>query len=293
MKYITLNEFSKTIRDNIWRIPHDIDFVIGIPRSGTIAASIISEYLNKPLIDINSFCTGAKPTGGGRLRYVKKEEKEGEKLKVLVVDDTVFTGLSKKKARAQLEQFNDTHEFIFLAIYLEGPAKDSVDIYFEDLRSYTENYKQAVLYEWNIFHHNESMMKACIYDIDGVLCLDPPDERSGEPYIEYIKNATPLFTPTTTIGAIMTYRLTIYREITEKWLADNGIKYDRLLMFKAKSWDERNESGVSPEAMKGGYYKQAAWAKLFVESNDYQAQRIFQISGKPVFCVETNKLYSA
>ena len=87
-------------------------------------------------------------------------------------------------------------------------------------------------------------------------------------------------------------RLTIYREITEKWLADHGIKYERLLMFKAQSWDERNESGISPEAMKGGYYKQAEWAKLFVESSDYQAQRIFRISGKPVFCVETNKLYS-
>ena len=71
MKFITISEMSQTIRDNIWKVPRDIDFVIGIPRSGIICASIISEYLNCPLIDIDSFASGAKPTGGGRLRYWK------------------------------------------------------------------------------------------------------------------------------------------------------------------------------------------------------------------------------
>ena len=52
MKYITLNDLSNTIRKNIWKIPRDIDFVLGIPRSGMIVASIISSYLNVPLIDI-------------------------------------------------------------------------------------------------------------------------------------------------------------------------------------------------------------------------------------------------
>lgn len=33
MKYITIADLSDTIRKNIWKIPHDIDCVIGIPRS--------------------------------------------------------------------------------------------------------------------------------------------------------------------------------------------------------------------------------------------------------------------
>ena len=65
MKYITLSELSKTIRENLWKIPRDIDFIITIPRSGTIAGAIISEFLNVPMIEIDAFINGVKPTGGG------------------------------------------------------------------------------------------------------------------------------------------------------------------------------------------------------------------------------------
>ena len=81
------------------------------------------------------------------------------------------------------------------------------------------------------------------------------------------------------------------REITEKWLSDNGIKYGALSMFNANTWDERNDKGISPEAYKGIFYANNENYKLFVESSDYQAKRIFEISKKPVYSVETNKLY--
>ena len=292
MKYVTLSDLSITIRRNFYKIPHDIDFIVTIPRSGTIVGSIISEFLNCPMIDIYSFIDGAKPNGGGRLRYFKEQEHENGKKKVLVVDDTVFTGKSKKEAREQLKPFEDTHDFIFLVAYLEGPAVDTVDIYLEDVRYATNGYKDPVIYEWNIFHHNESTMETCMYDIDGVLCIDPPDERNGEEYIEYIKNAIPLFTPTAKIGALVTYRLVKNEEITKKWLSDHGIRYGKLIMFNAQTWDERNAKGISPELMKGEYYKSQEWAKLFVESDDYQAQIIHKISGKPVYCVASNRMYA-
>ena len=65
MKYITLDDLAQTIRTNIWKVPRDIDFIITIPRSGTIAGSIISEFLNVPIVDIDSFVAGVKPYGGG------------------------------------------------------------------------------------------------------------------------------------------------------------------------------------------------------------------------------------
>lgn len=58
MRYISVAELDNTIRNNLHRIPHDVDFVIGIPRSGIIVASIISTLINVPLIDIDSFCAG-------------------------------------------------------------------------------------------------------------------------------------------------------------------------------------------------------------------------------------------
>ena len=110
-------------------------------------------------------------------------------------------------------------------------------------------------------------------------------------YLNYIKNATPLFVPRTKIGGIVTYRLIKNKEITEKWLRDNGIEYCELIMFNAQTWDERFRSGISSEKYKADFYKSHPEYRLFVESDDYQARRIAEISKKPVYCVQTNKVY--
>ena len=290
MKYITIAEMAETIRKNFYKIPHDIDFVIGIPRSGIMCASIISEFLNVPLIDVNSFVHGDSPTGGLRLKYSKQYNRK--KKKALVVDDTVFNGTNNNKVRQQLEPLKEKYDFVYMVVYLEGRGIDCVDLYLEDVRKYTDNFTSIVLYEWNIFHHHEGFMSKCMYDIDGVLCVNPPDERNEKEYIDYIKNAVPLFTPTVKIGEIVSYRLSKNEPITKEWLNKNGIQYNKLTLFNANTWEERNRSGISPEKMKGNHYKQQNWAKLFVESDDFQAKKIFEISGKPVYCVESNKLYS-
>ena len=134
-------------------------------------------------------------------------------------------------------------------------------------------------------------MAECLFDIDGVFCVEPPDERNEKEYLKYIADATPLFIPRTKLGGIVTYRLSKNREITEKWLSFQNIQYNELIMFNANSWKERYDSGISSEAFKATIYKERQTAKLFVESSDYQAQRIAKMSGKPVFCVETNKMY--
>lgn len=290
MKYVTVAELDTAVRKNLWKVPRDIDFIIGVPRSGVLAGSLIAEYLNCPLIDVDSFCAGAKPTGGSRLRYWKPKHTEGRK-KVLVVDDTVWDGRQKRASRNKLSRFLNEYEFLYLVVFLEGPGEGSVDIWLEDLRGYTNGFRDNVLYEWNIIHHNEGTMEASLYDIDGVFCVDPPDERDEEKYLAYIKDATPLFIPTPTVGGIISYRLEKNRAVTEEWLGRNGVTYRRLELFPANSWAERNASGVSPMKFKGDYYREARWAKLFIESSDLQAQEIARISGKPVYCVETNKLY--
>lgn len=289
MKYITINELNETIRNNIWKIPRDIDFIIGVPRSGMIGASIIASYLNVPLIDVNSFLLGLEPWGGLRLEYfTKKHEKTN---KVLVIDDTVSSGRAMNEVKNKLSKANDNLTFIYMCVYLEGWGEEAVDLYLYDIREYTNNFTEIVIYEWNIFQHNINFMNTCLYDMDGVLCVDPPDERNEKEYLKYIKNAKPLFTPRTKIGGIVTYRLIKNREVTQRWLFENGITYDKLTMFNANSWDERNKMNISPEEFKGNFYKINDKYKLFVESNDYQAKKISEISNKPVYCVETNKVY--
>lgn len=291
MKFVTLAELAGTIRKNVHKIPHDVDFVIGVPRSGVIAAGIIAEFLNAPLIDVDSFAKfGALPTGGRRSRFHRRPVTE--RSRVLVVDDTIFHGWSLRETKNKLAPFARKfgYEFVYLAVFLEGP-NDGVDIWLEDLRRYTDGYTTFVLYEWNIFHHVPKLMGECIYDIDGVLCLDPPDERSGRPYLDYLPNAVPLFTPTVKVGELVTYRLEKYRELTEWWLYSQGVTYGALTMFPAKSYDERAGMGISPAAFKADIYRLRPWAKLFVESDDRQAREIHAITRRPVYSVETNKMY--
>lgn len=194
------------------------------------------------------------------------------------------------RTKQKLEKFTDIG-FIYMCVYLEGPAHNSIDLYLEDIRQYVDNTNRIVLYEWNIFQHHTNHMQQMLFDIDGVFCVEPPDERNEDEYLKYIANATPMFIPRTKLGGIVTYRLSKNREITEKWLVEQGIQYNELLMFKANSWQERHDSGISSEMFKATIYVDHPNAKLFVESSDYQAQRIAQMSGKPVFCVETNKMY--
>jgi hypoxanthine phosphoribosyltransferase len=289
MRYITVNDLSNTIRENLWKIPRDIDFVIGIPRSGMIAASLISSYLNVPLIDINGFVSGVEPYGGMRLLYFNADHKTNTN-KVLVVDDTVFQGNAMNATREMLKGFPQ-YQFIFSCVYLEKNA-DAVDIYLEDVRRDANWMHGICIYEWNIFQHKSDVTRNILYDIDGVFCLDPPDERNEERYLNYIANATPLFIPRAPIGGIVTYRLNKNREITEKWLKEQGIKYDKLFMFNANSWDERAAINPSPGKYKAECYGDFPQYKLFIESDEDQALQIASITHKPVLCVKTNRLYN-
>lgn len=120
-----------------------------------IAASIISSYLNVPLIDVNSFLSGLEPTGGKRLDYFNNNHQKTNK--ALVIDDTVFGGTAMKNTRKKLSNHKEL-SFIYICVYLEGVGIKDVDIYLEDVRQYTDDNNKIVLYEWNIFQHHHGVM---------------------------------------------------------------------------------------------------------------------------------------
>ena len=278
MRYVTINELNEMIRRNLWKIPHDIDLVVGIPRSGMLPADLIALYLNTRLSDIDSFAEGRVYSNGlTRGEYIS----EGEIKKVLVVDDSICSGNSLLKAKKKLEAVQDKNfEFVFCVPIATTRGAAMVDLCFEII-------DEDRVFEWNLFHHGV-LANACV-DIDGVLCVDPVEDDDGEKYRSFIQATEPFFIPTCTINTLVSCRLEKYRAQTEYWLKNHGIDYAQLIMLDFPDKSTRLKWGRHG-VFKGEYYKSRNDCVLFIESSFQQAKQIAEISNKPVYCVETNTM---
>ena len=276
MRYITIAELSDMVRNNLWKIPHDIDLVVGIPRSGLLVANMIALYLNKRLSDIDSFING-KVFSCGNTRFHMVNQTEIKK--VLVVDDSVHSGSAMKRAKEKLYDLTSKYDFFFFSPIVTSHGAQHVDahaIVIDDNR----------IFEWNLFHHPQ--INCSCLDMDGVLCKDPEIDDDGEKYRHFIKTADPIFIPTTTIDTIITCRLEKYRPMTKEWLQKHNIQYNHLIMLDFPNKKSRLTWGKHGE-YKANYYSNSS-DSLFIESSLSQAKIIANISGKPVICLETNEL---
>ena len=282
--YKTYEDMANTIRLNLWKIPQDINCVIGIPRSGMFAALIVSELLNVKCMSIDDFVLGVNMScGNSRSMFVRDNGTN----KVLVLDDTCCGGGSMATAKVALQHLESEYQIIYGCVYLTGPtSKQFVDLYLENIYN-SENFR---LYEWNVFHHGFGGMQ--IWDIDGLMCKNPiPHDPTNEKlYEDYIANAIPMALPTVKIAGIVTYRLEKHRDITEKWLAKHNINYGTLVMMNAKNCEERRKI-ATPAQYKASVYNNSTNIMLFIESDDSQAREIFALTKKPVLSYSTGNLY--
>lgn len=286
MNIITVAELNQDIVNGLCKIPMDIDVIVGVPRSGMLIAALIALHMNKPLTDIDSYVNGKLYESGHTKNISANIDSVSLVKKILIVEDSSYSGRSIKEAKAKVSSINDNSvEKIFFAAYVTREAADNVDIYFRIVNP-------PRVFEWN-FMHNTLLERACV-DIDGVLCEDPTKEENddGEKYTNFILNARPKYIPTRKIGWIVTSRLEKYREQTEIWLKKYGIEYDHLVMMNVATAEERQRLG-NHARFKAEVFKKESSAIWFVESEKRQAKEIAEISGKDVFCIDSNYVYQA
>ena len=278
MRYVTITELSDMIRKNLWKIPHDIDLVVGIPRSGMLPATMIALFLNTRLTDIDSFVEGRIYCNGlTRGMYVNNSEIKN----ILIVDDSIDTGKSLLNAKKKLGAIsNGDFNYVFCIPIATKLGAEMVDLYFEII-------DEDRVFEWNIFHHGV-LASACV-DIDGVLCVDPIEDDDGEKYQKFLQTAAPLFTPTCKINTLISCRLEKYRTQSESWLKRHNIDYGQLIMLNLPYKAARVEWNRYGE-YKGKYYKGREDCVLFIESSYIQARTIAEVSKKAVYCMETNTI---
>jgi hypothetical protein len=247
-----------------------ISAVAGIPRSGTMIANIISHELNIPLLFVcNGELLDCRPSIS---RPVNKEAGP-----ILIVDDTSWSGRAMNYVRSM---FGRELNVIFGALYCSEEQAPVLNTYYKILPTKWHTF------EWNILR--DVLVQDFLVDFDGVLCNDPTVPDDTPQYDNFIINAKPKYLPKYPIGGIVTARLHKYEENTKKWLDKHKVEYNSLIMSPYNTSEERLRN-FGFGTWKAEIYKNSD-KKLFIESNAQQAEEIFVITGKPVFCIDTMTL---
>lgn len=282
MNYRSVATLNRDIVRWIEQLATKYDLIVGVPRSGLLVGNLLALHLNLPLTDVSGLIDGRYLAGGARCT-----SSDGETLsipnstRVLVVDDSVFSGRQLSLVRERLASVKLPYYINFGAVYVAPNQESSVDEYYEVV-------EMPRLFEWNILNH-DFLKRACV-DIDGVLCRDPREEENddGDRYREFLENVPARVVPKFRIHKLVTCRLERYRNLTEVWLQRNGIEYDELVMWDLPDKAARLAAGSH------GLYKAKVFAEsaatLFIESSLEQALEIERQTGKYVFCVETSEL---
>lgn len=286
-QFIKSAQLQEDIKLLLAKVPSDITAIAGVARSGLSVATMLAMYLQLPMITIRQTMNDIVDTGNG-WRLGGSKHIDPRKGKILVVDDTVMTGNSIKAIRPLVK--SQIGEAVYAAVYVNPLAKLKPDIWAVDL-------PWPHILEWNVF--NSILSPSCAMDFDGILCHDCPagSDDDGEKYIDFIRNAPPLYVPRrTAVPLIVTARIEKYRAETEAWLKRHGIRWHQLVMHPAKTLRERQRDNIP--SYKAKHY--SAWAKhhrpspgpvIFFESEDHQAREIARASQLMVICPHTAGVY--
>jgi len=262
------------------QVPSDVSAVVGIPRSGLAPAAAIATAMNLPLY-LLSPSSELVNTGAGW----RKDTLPAPGQRLLVVDDSTFSGTSMFDAREALAGY----PAVYAAVYAADPLH--VDLY-------AVRHEGPHLFQWNIWNnaalrgetHVPALSGGIATDLDGVLCEDPPTGDDTAGFLDWLPQARPLNLPRAySVPLIVSFRIEAWREQTEAWLRRWGINWDRLVLHPAQSVAER-DSMFDVAEHKGETYRQSACSLMF-ESSSRQAKVIAEVAGKPVINHNTGEVF--
>ena len=239
LNYRGVADLERALQTIALRLPRDVRLVVGVPRSGILAASVLALQLNLPLTDVAGYVEDRILVTGRRSVRTTAAREGG---RVLVVDDSVLTGEALREVRATLAAAGKGDQVLYAAPFVTRASRDAVDFYAEAVEA-------PRAFAWNLLHHRLLLARACI-DIDGVLSSDPlADENDDGPaYLKFLAGAQPLFIPSVPVKYVVTSRLEKYRSETEQWLSANQVEYSELVMLEGADAETRRRERLHAEA---------------------------------------------
>jgi len=279
MIFRTYADAAADVREWSRHLP-EVAAVCGLPRSGTIIATMLAEFRHIHLVEWEELCQSREPWTKPHRRNIPAREG-----KILVVDDTCWTGRTITQSKQFLNHVRGCSDVLWGALYYGDKGRGHVDYAGRHLPTFCHTF------EWNMLR--DCLVKRYMIDLDGVLCEDwgKPDIGDHLPgYLNHLENARPLYKPCYRVGAIVTARLEKYRPQTEAWLKSHGIEYARLEMFPGNS--ERDRERYGHARYKAEVYRENAEFRGFVESSFKQSQEIARLTSRPVLSIEGLRIFN-
>lgn len=279
MNWISYAQLHADVSSFSATLPPDLVAVVGVPRSGVMAASLLALHRHVHLSDAETFArTGGFCTPG--LRLTARPPTAG---KVLLLDDSAITCRSINAARKQIRRSERCggFELICGAVYVTPAAVQQLDVSCRIV-------PMPRVFEWNWLASQQ--LETWMSDVDGVLCYDPAAFDDDSPrYEAALRDAVPRYLPRRPVRSLVTCRLARWRRVTEDWLARYGVVARELILHPAPTAEARRKEGRYGQ-WKGEHYRKSP-CTLFVESSAMQAAVVAQVARKPVLCLENNRMY--
>lgn len=277
LRYRSVQDLSRDVAAWVPTLAPRVGLVVGVPRSGLLAASLFGLYAHKPVVDLSTFLAGSQPWHGLRL------ESQDASATALVLDDSVNSGYEMARVKQAVlgSPAVAGRDVIFGAVYASPRGVPHVD-------TYADLVPTPRAFEWNMMHNKGVLSRSCM-DIDGLLCPDPSKDVNddGRRYRNFILSAPLIYRPTCRVHTLVTSRLEKYREETETWLRANQVEYGELIMLDLPSAaDRRSRRAHAP-------HKAAVYLEtdnlVFLESSSQEGRLIHALTNRPVFVTTTRE----
>ena len=306
MHYRGIDHLHHAVLANLSKIPHDVDLIVGIPRSGLLVANILALYLNRPMTDLAGLAERRLLATGKRFVPVPPAIAEIDELtrfdvvapgsdrlggelslelvpapaptdlfdraqKILIVDDCISLGTEIAKAREKVAAAGFADKALYACVYSFPERPHLVDLVLELV-------PRPMCFQWSCMHSKELAGHCC--EIDGVMAAEAPESVRSDPRRlgQHFATATPIFRPTTVVGKIITARDVRHREITEAWLERYGIRCGELIMRDPAEFGDDFRSRLR---FKAAAYR-ASGSELFIEGTLEAAHQLWAETGLPV-----------
>ena len=254
---------SNCIFNNLYKIPENIDLIVGIDRSGMIIALMIANYLHKKVVSFDEFIDD-----NFNIDNIKN---------VLITQDSTANGKRINEIKNQIKLSNKFYlniKYIIIYYVNKNILNDINNIALEHFQS-------SDLMELNFIFNQFNLT---MYQIQGNLCRKPTQEeiQNQEKYLDYINNVKPYQRPNKQIiSCIITNRPEKYRKQTQEWLKKYNYRYNKLIMMPQNINDKIK--------YKGQIYKNSS-EELYISNDEKESIEINKISNKQVLCTQTMQI---